>query len=386
VVLSIAEMRLYPIAFCLVLFSCTDAEQVPSLAVEADSITPTDSFSINTSDIPPMYSFYFDDDDQEYLAAYHYGGDIALHDIPGGKLVEKINLNAFDSTGNKLVQFYIHNRDSVFILTANTNLVYCINFAGIINNHWYFDAPFGQNDDYLITSHYDYPLLYQDGKLYVSQSPELDSLGFDSTSWHEFFSYPPCVSLNLKDSLPLPKNLAPYPDSYRKGSLYYSFLPAYTVNEDGQVIVSYQPKDELFVYDENGLVLKKKTNASHWRAPTPFQANNFFDYEYIERYLCTESRYSKILYDKYKDQYYRVLQHASEYINEDGTLNTWIDKPWSILVLDRNFDLIQEFVFPPKMYDFRLIHVTRDGLLLSTNHKLNPNYDHSKSRFALFNL
>ena len=57
-----------------------------------------------------------------------------------------------------------------------------------------------------------------------------------------------------------------------------------------------------------------------------------------------------------------------------------------IIILDKNFNIIGETVFPEYTYNPNLMYIDEKGLYISENHYKNPNYDDDKLIFRLFRL
>ena len=87
----------------------------------------------------------------------------------------------------------------------------------------------------------------------------------------------------------------------------------------------------------------------------------FKDKELRIEYFISQNSYGNILYDKYRDVFYRIAKHPLT--KWDG--KTFI-KPFSIIVMNRNGKLISE---TPILKDYATlnlgnIHVTEKGLLI----------------------
>jgi hypothetical protein len=77
-----------------------------------------------------------------------------------------------------------------------------------------------------------------------------------------------------------------------------------------------------------------------------------------------EFRYKNVLFDEYRRKYYRICLHSLNYENGE-TVNLYEDKPWSIIVLNEQFDVLNEYLFPQRKYDFQNVVITRSGLLIA---------------------
>ena len=67
-----------------------------------------------------------------------------------------------------------------------------------------------------------------------------------------------------------------------------------------------------------------------------------------------------------------------------------LDEPkgreFSVIVFDKDFNIIGETKFPGNKYFYKMSFVGRDGLYISENNLANPEFDEDKLVFACFKL
>jgi len=102
-----------------------------------------------------------------------------------------------------------------------------------------------------------------------------------------------------------------------------------------------------------------------------------------EHFLSIDS-YVYILYDSYRDLYYRVASHSTDLLKTDLTKNKSEDKIMSIIILDASFEKVGEVYLPPNRYFFRTMFVEKEGLYISTAHYANPNLKEDYIEFDVF--
>lgn len=107
----------------------------------------------------------------------------------------------------------------------------------------------------------------------------------------------------------------------------------------------------------------------------------------IER-SCELSNYGNMIYDKYRNLYYRIAYPKTtiEKNVKGYELREYGRKKFSIIILDENFNIIGETMFPDYTYNSRLIFIKEDGVYISNSHYLNPNYDDDILGFEKFKL
>ncbi len=65
------------------------------------------------------------------------------------------------------------------------------------------------------------------------------------------------------------------------------------------------------------------------------------------------------------------------------SLYSYFDREWSLMVLDKYLTVLDEIIFPAKVYNFQEICVTKDGLLISQNNENNPDFNPSVLSYKL---
>ena len=99
-----------------------------------------------------------------------------------------------------------------------------------------------------------------------------------------------------------------------------------------------------------------------------------------------EGYYNHIMYDKFRDIYYRFVEHPCKLSTEDAYSHTPKDREFSVIIFDKDLRIIGETKFPGNKYDNRMSFVGRDGLYISENNLANPEFDENKLVFACFKL
>ena len=99
-----------------------------------------------------------------------------------------------------------------------------------------------------------------------------------------------------------------------------------------------------------------------------------------------EGYYYHIMYDKYRDVYYRFVDHPCEQAVEDMYLHTPRSREFSVIIFNKDLRIIGETKFLGNKNDNRMSFVGLDGLYISENNLANPEFDVGKLVFACFKL
>ena len=96
--------------------------------------------------------------------------------------------------------------------------------------------------------------------------------------------------------------------------------------------------------------------------------------------------YSHIMYDKYRDIYYRFAEMPCELGLNEYVYNDAKAREFSVIIFDKDFRIIGETKFPGNKYFYKMSFIGRDGLYISENNEANPEFDENKLVFACFGL
>ncbi len=159
------------------------------------------------------------------------------------------------------------------------------------------------------------------------------------------------------------------PEMYCNGDNYYFPYPKKTINNKNEIIYSYLQDDSLRIYNFFTGEFVKNVEAKS-RYINKF--NSMKDLENVENinkyiidYIRLEPKYSGIIYDNYNKLYYRTAKHRIEFIENAETINYMFYYLWSMIILDENFNYIDEIVFNNKklLMNFNAFITTKNGFL-----------------------
>lgn len=105
------------------------------------------------------------------------------------------------------------------------------------------------------------------------------------------------------------------------------------------------------------------------------------------KYLFASDHYESLLYDQYRNIYYRFAFPQQETENMEE-LNQLREAPnsFSVMILDEKVDVIDEVLFDESRYIPNNVFIGKNGLYISTSHPNNPDNKEDKMVFDLIKL
>ncbi|MBC8146756.1 MAG: DUF4221 family protein [Bacteroidetes bacterium] len=387
--------------FAYLLFCCDSNENEIKLE-------KVHSFEINIGDSSKFDFFhtqYYNYNNHNCLSLYS-DGKIHLFDFEHGNYCFNIDLSGFDI--NSFKGYYIHNTDSIFIFTKSPTNIYIVDSNSKISKSYSLDFPaFGKiitkisNPinrsgvfEYYTTNYA--PLVFNDGNIFI--------MNFNYQIYHQYNSQTKKVEYYYDRGFEHLQGLSTchifdvtsdeiarvncetgiWPDGYTKNDCYLINGPTVsrTINTTS-FIYSFGMDHNIYIYDINGLHDKIFLKSKYINSLFVTDIIKCKDPLYKKRNTATSNYYKGIIYDKYKKLYYRIVVHEQNYENDNGTVNQFGDNPWSIMIIDENFEILNEIKFPPKALDFNKILITDKGLLI---HKYYENNFRINHEFVLYQI
>ncbi len=157
-------------------------------------------------------------------------------------------------------------------------------------------------------------------------------------------------------------------------------------NDKNELLITFSNIDSLYIYNLEDFNLTN-TIAVKSQFMGKIEPYNSCDYTNIEKYkfyVDHSFRYFGIIYNKYKKLYYQIVLLPS--IEKKPKRGYYKGRPFIIIVLDKNFKTIAERKFKAGKYLIIDSFITKEGLWISNNNPLNPNFDENKLSFSLFKL
>ena len=165
-----------------------------------------------------------------------------------------------------------------------------------------------------------------------------------------------------------------------------SFTYDYNYKDD-RLVCSFIESDSIMVTDDLSTVKWYNAKSRFLDSMIPYINDPTEDvYDLIRKE--EKPKYWHLMYDKYRDVYYRFAEMPCELAENEDPYDEFAPRAreFSVIVLDKDFNIIGETKFPGNKYFYKMSFVGRDGLYISENNLANPEFDEDKLVFACFKL
>lgn len=346
------------VCFLLILFlSC---KQNKNFEVSINKKYLLADSSANTGNVK---SVIYSTKEDEYLFIYDsYFQIIRMFSLQQNKLIKIIPVSGVftQKEYNQVNELFVENFDSIFL--SNRYFLKIIDTSSKTKYQFVWRNP--NTDTFPKTSYSSFDTEFNSyynantHKIFLRQYKG-DVFRSDST----FYTYPiECsFSLNNNSFEVLNEN---YPQNYLKG--YYGELyNCYRAASKENHVLSFNIDPNLYVYDLITKQTKIKNCQSSFQKSLPqtMPLNFADDINRRTEHLLQNPIYLDILYDKYRDCYYRFFYNAMTLQKPDGSYNNLNDKQKVLMIIDKDFNVIKEIELPRRS---KLINsfVAKEGLYI----------------------
>ena len=369
------------ILLLLTLISCqsnTSNKKTSFILKESDKVV---TFKLNnhTKSSINVMSLFTDSAGREYLTFQNPGqNEILFYDIHTRELATVVNPEVEGNNGvGFYTGYYIQSLDSIFITSYGSTITLINRDAKIIDRFPYDkaqDSIFLEN--YCAISFVYKPIINIDNKLYIMPScnrwaakkPVCAYIDLSDRTVHALtgFEYPTFPGADNKAKLSgIENDVSRCFDGRRFVYAFYYDEDIYVVSPDHQSTRRVKVKSK---YIDKVKLLN--------------------DYELTEKEMCENPNYGNLIYDKYRNVYYRIAYPETEIEKNVRTMELLMygRKKFSIIILDQDFNTIGETLFPEYQYNSAVMFIREEGLYISTSHPMSPDYSDDKLTFKCFTL
>lgn len=392
-----SKIYLTIILTAIFLLSCTSSKEnnpqyATSLVESQKIIFPIDENTYYLS----KSIFQFEEDGKEYLFFGNFEKkqhEILIYDIKTQNLHKRIPLKREGPNGLPAILGCRPYFDSKTFLVSQHNIgkTSVIDGEGNVIRHYNLRQA-NDKKGFLIDgrhgiSYFYMPSFTKDSVIHFSNGffrQYMIGQHLDRDNWKII---PMFYSLNLKNgqvgTLPIK-----YPDIFEDDVKIpagggYNFTYDYNYKK-GRLVCSLTGYDSIMVTDDLKHVRWYNGKSRYLESirPRVYDANGF---DWL-RESKGGTKYHNIMYDKYRDVYYRIAEFPYEFKQNESPFDDPKGREFSIIIFDKDLNIIGETKFPGNKYLYKMSFVGRDGLYISENNLANPNFDENKLVFACFSL
>ena len=336
----------------LLFFGCSgneltyDKSNLEELPIAGTQIFEVDSVTVNELTYPQVLAF----DGRNIVTSINVvDNSLKLFDLDSGQLYKTLNFKSEGKDGlNELLSVHILSADSILYVDKVPNLFLLNQNLEIVRN-------FSFKDDL----EKGMPLFY------ANVLPPI-RVKRDQFIASNYYTNMPDRRLNV--SFDLEKEELVYMNEVPEEAVigFYGIDGFgnwnYVYDHENNFVFNYPNLDSLYVYDQDFQLLRKvyagsslkkeKTNKLVHKRLESMAPQNI---ELNEREILKQARnsfiYHKLLFNKKKNQYYRIVGLPIAHF--DYELNDPIKseiRNYSLLVLDKHFDILQEYIIPFNKY------------------------------------
>ncbi|MFN4000071.1 DUF4221 family protein [Algoriphagus sp.] len=279
-----------------------------------------------------------------------------------------------------------HNKDSIFVFTSFLRSRFGLfNMEGELKSYYKPNIYSDNLLDQLLnhSSSPTVPTVFLNGKLFFSQ------LTLGNPAGNPVFSesHVPEFIYHLKnDSIEQINNLR-MPLEFRGKTLPVSFtFQSKAFNSVNDLVFSWFGSDSIYVYDFN-FNFKSKHLAKSLLSNGFEKTSNSLSKEESNRLIISQTHYPRLIYDSYRKLYYRFAHIRRAYDPNELIDHKSVHKnPFSITVMNENFEKLEEVIFPSRVYNLYQAFVAERGLFLPLTNPFFINLNENQVKYEVFDF
>ena len=329
-----------------------------------------------------FYMYVFEDENnRNYLSFLNYGtNQILFYDFETNEYLFKVDFEREGPNGiNVISGYYIKDFNNIYLSSYTYSGLLKVDTAKQIVQK----IPYGTTDEgykilssYTPSSHPYIPPVMIEDKIYITQS---------ASRIYPINKTP--ISVVVDSTL----------KSYKQHPLDYTVLTEKQkeskdtrfsrVFNGRDFVYSFYVDENIFITSINHDSIKKVKVKSEYINNIPLDSPSE-DFRKGAKENLEVARYGDLLYDKYRDVYYRFAYHSvslEDNIQWRGKA-VYGRKKFSIIILDKDYKIIGETLFPEGVYNSYVSFVHKDGLYISRDYQMNYNQSEDFLTFELFDL
>ena len=273
-------------------------------------------------------------------------------------------------TPNYLQHYILIDHDNMIFHRAQDSTIYLINSHSDVKetiqmNLWDEN---GYEVDAFTSSWHQYVPVSADSGLLIT-STGLVNL----PSYHRYdmrlrlYSRPMFHVFSFKEGQFKPiQGMGVYPAVHRsKKTMHDNYYYISTMNRDTDVVAIYNFIDSIYVIHRDGTQEQHYFHSKYQKhAREDYDTLNTYNYSELSRTRMARTNYIGVVYDAFRNLYYVIVAKPMPYENKDGTRNSSDDQPWSMIVLNSDFQQIAEIDMPDCLSKYQMMVVPKGIALM----------------------
>ncbi len=365
---------------CLGLYfsSCSNDKKIEiQYQLEKDSVTiQIDSITLD------YYSVFSINSKQNTLFGYNRKThNIDILDLFHNNINRHIGLEKSGPNGivREVKGLYYHNDDSLFVYDLYT--LYIINSKGTIINKFELKDYFSNNNYFEFICDINFRLKYFDDtkEIFFENLYPTERILEHLTS--------PIISvfnINTKEGSILPITFSDF-FIKTKGRVGYLRWMNFESSKNDSLFFSSQFDDELIIYNRKFKKVSKIQLGNGSNKETTSLINGSDGVRWEHHAINNTHRFG-LIYDKWRNLYYRFIWEGIEVHRSDKLFNTMMDKPLNLEVYNANLQLLTTLKLPNHLYRINTWFVQKEGLFVSPTHPLSSEIEEDKLKFDIFKV
>ena len=323
---------------------------------------------------------FTDETGKEYLTFQNQDqNEILFYDMNSRKLEFKVKPAYEGSNGvGQVLGYYVHTIDSIFLTISGTNEIVLVNRNAEIKDKINYERA---EDGTLLTDFCSISSVYQpiimiDKEMYIMSG---------CNRWLEKDPISAVINMEDKTIHALPYYYPSFPGADNKAKRFGVEEHLSRCFDGKHFVYSFHFDETIYIASQDHDSIKEVKVKSKYID----KVRLLDDYGNLTiTDACENPNYGNLLFDKYRNVYYRIAYPETKI--EKGVngleLLQYGRKRFSIIILDKDFNIIGETLFPDYTYNSTVMFIREDGLYISDSHYLNPNYNDDVLSFRKFNL
>ena len=367
--------------FCL-LSSCKREKGEPQDNYTLEATENIKSFPLD-SDVKydASYLYTFEENGKRYLSFLNYRTtQLLFYDFDTAKFLFKVTLDKEGSNGVVMpTGYYIKDFNNMYISSsAYFGLIKVDTTGTIVQKIAYGKTSTGYKilPSYNPSSRPYLPPIFIGNKVYITQN-NLErfcpaektplSVAIDTVQ-KKYISLP--LTYSILTEKQLESNVSSFSRTYDGKNFIYSF---------------YVDEDILVTSIDHAEVKRIKAKSKYINTP---DEKLDFESESAPIKVLTLARYGDLMYDPYREVYYRFAYPKTELEDNVNWMGKAIygRKKFSVIILDKDFQIIGETLFPEAIYNPYASFVSKEGLYISRDYQMNYDQSEDFMTFELFKL